>query len=180
LFEKKDYDNALILFEKNKNYKDSRTMIKNINYIQGLSYLDNDGAKAFQSFIKSYNFKDSNDYLKYPNIVLYGSWSVTQENGITVDESVFKFYLSGNTSAKGLKLIEDLYVYDYEKNLFTSDNSTIKVSIKDVDNITIEITSDKEQVSYSLQRTESLIDTASKESDGIKNAIEILFNKGGN
>jgi len=132
LIEQQKPDEAMKKLSEIADFKDSSALLKELNYQKATQYIATDPYQALQYLLLSYNYKESNKLMLNGNIVIYGSWDITEMDNATITQYKMTF-TGGNTVALGKDIPEDVsnefssetYVYDNGK--FVANNKTLEV-----------------------------------------------------
>jgi hypothetical protein len=132
LIEQQKPDEAIKKLSEIADFKDSSALLKELNYQKATQYIATDPYQALQYLLLSYNYKESNKLMLNGNIVIYGSWDITEMDNATITQYKMTF-TGGNTVALGKDIPEDISnefsseTYTYDNGKFIANNKTLEV-----------------------------------------------------
>lgn len=162
-YKKKKYKKAIEQLSKIAWFKDSSAMLSNMYYTRGMSLIDDDPIKAYDSLVNCLTFKDTMEVLQRPELVLFGEWQVLNYNGSIVSDVKLDFNFDGifhtnnpeSIFIKDLKISNDKKDYKYK---FRDGEYTVKggepftVVSQDLNNVSLVIHDEKGNNELALRR----------------------------
>lgn len=181
-----NFEEAIDNLSKIRWFKDSSAILQDVYYKRGNALLGNNNSLAYDSLINSLTYRNTEELLKKPELAIFGSFNITAFNGsfisgstLTIDGD-YKF----STNQTDSKYVKDLLFDKPYKaagdTLNIEGRAKLKVIVKDINNLVLQINNGKEQNELTLVRNAPIsktnMDVFSSIRDSIYNYLNIKFN----
>lgn len=156
------YEEAINILKPLGVYKDSLALLNEAYYRLGNNLFLETPAESIKYYSLIPFYRDVENKLLLPQLILYGSWEVTEMDNVSQSDLSFSFDASGNFITKNnlnniaISTEAMAHPYIWANDMFVSDSYTIKINIKDYDNIELTCSNLGKETNYRCKRTSML------------------------
>lgn len=178
-----NYEEAQKTFASFEEYKDSYALFKECTYMLAKQEYAENAANSIEKYTSIKGYKDTNNVLSSPRMVLYGKWRITEQDAMKIDPVEFSFQSKGlfftNTPISGVAISTDAtsYEYTWQNNCYTAMDSAYTMSVNfpaseindgDVNKITLVCNNGSNTYSYTCERVQTYLEMIN-DSNNIQN-----------
>lgn len=156
------YEDAINTLKSLDTYKDSSALLNEAYYRLGNELFLDSPASSIKYYSLIPTYRNVEEKLLLPQLILYGSWDIAEIDNISQNDLSFTFNENGDFITKNnlnnvaISTEAMAHPYTWSNNMFVSDGYTIKISVKDYDNIEIKCGNSGKETLYKCVRTSML------------------------
>lgn len=156
------YENAISILKPLKTYKDSFALLSEAYYRLGNNLFLNAPSESINYYSLIPYYRDVEEKLLLPQLVLYGSWNITEIDNVSQSDLEFSFDSNGNLITKNnlnniaISTEAMSHPYIWSKDSFVCEGYTIKVNVEDYNNIELICNNLGSQTIYKCSRISML------------------------
>lgn len=187
LYDSRQYEDARKILSKIPEYKDSYVLSKECIYnIAGILY-DSLPTEAIMQYEKIPGYKDTNEILNSPKLLLFGKYRITEQNGSSISPVEFSFYEDGrfitnkNILSIAISTAAAPINYEWQEDRFVAQNNGSTYTIKPVyverNIIEIECESPSGSNTYTCEQIEGYLQMITGANEDAGSAAEQTLNQ---